>query len=268
MRYKIQEAARMLGISPQTLRFYEQYGISVHERVGDGQYRHYSDTSIDLLMSLRKCRNCGFTVAQTAEIIRQEDAAQLVLTLQGRAEAMERQAEMQTRIAQSMRAAAELMKRSESLIGRYEVRKRPAGCALMIKRPGTERLDAHAMARVAEWAEWMPLVRWMTRYPLERLPGEAGTEKGFVTDKKTAAFLGAERQEGVERLPECVCLYTVIRWHSARGGPIAGVREGLAYMEENGIQLAGAPVVSTFWNVNVKDDPISYGECWFPIQNE
>ena len=40
MHYKIQEAARMLGISPQTLRFYEQYGISVHERVGDGQYRH------------------------------------------------------------------------------------------------------------------------------------------------------------------------------------------------------------------------------------
>lgn len=268
MRYKIQEAARMLGISPQTLRFYEQYGISVHERVGDGQYRHYSDTSIDLLMSLRKCRNCGFTVAQTAEIIRQEDGAQLALTLQERAEAMERQAEMQMRVAQSVRATAALMRESESLIGRYEMRKRPAGCALIIKRPWMERLDAHAMARVAEWAEWMPLVRWMTRYPLERLSEEARTEKGFMTDEKTAEFLGTERQEGVERLSECVCLYTVIRWHSAQGGPIAGVREGLAYMDKNGIRAAGAPLVSTFWNVNVKDDPLSYGECWFPIQNE
>ena len=258
----------MLGISPQTLRFYEQYGISVHERVGDGQYRHYSDTSIDLLMSLRKCRNCGFTVAQTAELIRQEDGARLARALQERAEAMERQAEMQTRMAQSMRAIARLIRQTESLIGRYEVRRRPAGCVLILRQAGTERLDAQAMARVAQWAEWMPLVRWMTRYPLEDLPSEAGMEKGFMMDEKTAAFLGAERQEGAERLPECACLYTVLRWHSAQGEPIAGVREGLAYMQKKGIRAAGAPVVSTFWNVNAKDNPISYGECWFPIADQ
>ena len=266
MRYKIQEAAKMLGISPQTLRFYEQYGISMHERVGEGQYRHYSDTSMDLLMSLRKCRNCGFTVAQTAGIIRQENGVQLAHMLQERADALERQARMQLHIAESMRSTAALTRQSESLIGRYEARLWPAAYALVIKQVQTERLEAEAMARVAEWVEWLPLVRWMIRYPVEELATQERADRGFLVDEKTAAFLGVDGREDVERLSECACLYTVIRWHSARGGPIAGVREGLAHMKTNGIPLAGAPIVSTFWNVDANSDPLSYGECWFPIR--
>ncbi len=266
MRYKIQEAAKMLGISPQTLRFYEQYGISMHERVGEGQYRHYSDASMDLLMSLRKCRNCGFTVAQTAGIIRQEDGGRLALTLRERAQEMEKQARMQMRIAESMRAIAALTQQSEPLIGRYEARRRPAACVMVVQHAQVERLDAQAMARVAEWVEWLPLARWMTRYPVAELPAQARADRGFLVDEETAAFLGVGSQEGIERLEECDCLYTIIRWHSARGGPIDGVREGLSYMQKNGLVLAGAPLVSTFWNVDANNDPISYGECWFPIR--
>ena len=43
MKYKIGTVARLLGVSPQTLRLYEQNGILTSERVeGENGYRYYS----------------------------------------------------------------------------------------------------------------------------------------------------------------------------------------------------------------------------------
>ena len=255
----------MLGISPQTLRFYEQYGILTHERTGEGGYRQYTDVSMDLLMSLRKCRNCGFTVAQTAEILREEDGGRIGEALEARAETLERQAEMQLRIAKSLRATAVLARRGDEGMDRYEERERPESFAMVVKRAGAKRPEPHAMDQVGIWAEWLPLVRWMIRYQPDDLEAGERPDLGVIVDAQNAAFLGVERLPGIERIPACPCLYTLMRWRTGTGELLDCLRRGAGEAARRGWVLCGAPVVSTLWNAGAKEEPVSRGEFWFPI---
>lgn len=266
MRYKIHEAAKMLGISPQTLRFYEQYGILTHERAGEGGYRQYTDVSMDLLMSLRKCRNCGFTVAQTAQILREADGGRIGEALEERAETLERQAEMQLRIAGSLRATAALTRRVEAGAGRFEERERPEGVARVVKRAGAQRPEPSAMEQVGIWAEWLPLVRWMIRYRPDDLEKGERPDYGFIVDAKNAAFLGVEELAGIEHIPPCACLYTLMRWRTGTGEVLDCVRRGAEEADRRGLRLCGAPIVSTLWNAGATQEPVSCGEFWFPIE--
>ena len=148
MHYKIHEVAKMMGISPQTLRFYEQYGILPHERIGEGKYRQYSDESVDLLMSLRKCRNCGFTVAQTAELLKSRDTTQVPRMIAEQAEKLKRHAELELRIAQSMSRSAERAATIEEKLGDFQPVERPETYWLPVQPGGGMRPSAGIMEHI------------------------------------------------------------------------------------------------------------------------
>ena len=263
MKYKIHEAAKMMGVSPQTLRFYEQYGIQVNERVGDGKYRQYSDVNMDMLMSLRKCRNCGFTVAQASQVLRETDDAQLCGMLEERAKDMRHQAEMMTRMAQALTAAEELMRNVESRLDCFEERMRPAFCIKTILRGRDGSIGQKEMQEVALWADWLPIAVWFTRCEKDDLNEGTKMERGFMLDEENADFLGVH-QQGVEYVRQRRCLYAVMRWNPAEGGVLACMRRGIEQVEKRGLHLTGRPMVKTIWNIDAKQIPVSYGEFYFP----
>lgn len=258
----------MLGISPQTLRFYEQYGILTHERTGDGNYRQYSDVSMDLLMSLRKCRNCGFTVAQTADILSCEDGEAMAKMLDARAKTLAHQAEMQRRIVERLHATAGLLEQLKARIGCYEEREREAAYTMIVKRAGAQRPEPKAMEQAGMWAEWLPLVRWMTRYQPDDVHAAQRPDMGFVVDADNAAFLGVPELPGIEQIPAQACLYTVMRWRPALGELPIRMREGCEELERRGYRLAGPALAYTLWNAGAREGAVSYGEFWFPIDTD
>lgn len=263
MHYKIHEVAKMLGISPQTLRFYEQYGILPHERIGEGKYRQYSEEGVDLLMSLRKCRNCGFTVAQTAELLRCGGSAQFTQLLANQAERLARHAELERRIAQSMRQAVARAETLEARLGRWQTRLRPVTYCLPVKC-GEDRPSAQDMEHIGALADWLPLVKWAMRFPAA---GE-GVDMGFAAEEETAAFLGFNTLAGAERLEARPCVYTLLRWPSGRAGAQQAVRAQAQALAAAGHALAGSAMVYVLWNFRAEEQGVTYGECWYPLQEK
>ncbi len=264
MKYKIHEAAKMMGVSPQTLRFYEQYGIQINERVGDGKYRQYSEANMDMLMSLRKCRNCGFSVAQASQVLRETDDARLCGMLKERAKDMQHQAELMTRMARAISATAELMSSVESRLDCFEERMRPAFCIKTILRGREGSIGQKEMQEVAVWADWLPIAVWFARCEQDDLLEGTKMERGFMLDQDSAEFLGVN-QHGGECVRERACLYAVMRWNPAEGGVLACMRRGVEQVEKRGLRLTGRPMVKTIWNIDTWQMPESYGEFYFPI---
>lgn len=261
MHYKIHEVAKMMGISPQTLRFYEQYGILPHERIGEGKYRQYSDESVDLLMSLRKCRNCGFTVAQTAELLKSRDTTQVPRMIAEQAEKLKRHAELELRIAQSMSRSAERAATIEERLGDFQPVERPETYWLPVKQGGGMRPSAGIMEHIGTLSDWLPLVTWVMRFP-----SGGAVEMGFAARATTAEFLGFDRLPGVHRLPACRCMYALMRWPSGEAGASAAVTEGIQTLQKQGVCVCDAPMVSTLWNLRIDDKGTTYGEGWYPIK--
>ena len=262
MHYKIHEVAKMMGISPQTLRFYEQYGILPHERIGEGKYRQYSDESVDLLMSLRKCRNCGFTVAQTAELLKSRDTTQVPRMIAEQADKIRRHAELELRIAQCMSRAAERAATIEEKLGVFQSVDSPEMYWLPVKRGGGARPATGIMEHIGTLSDWLPLITWIMRFPLD---GEA-VEMGFAARAETAEFLGFNQLPGVHKMPACRCMYMLMRWPSGEAGASAAVAEGIQILQRQGMCVSDAPVVSTLWNLRIDDKGTTYGEGWYPIK--
>ncbi len=261
MKYRIKDAAKMLGLSPQTLRFYERYGIFPDERIGEGQYRQYSELGIDMLMSLRKCRNCGFTVAQTAQLLTEADGGKLAAVFQERAKSLRQQAQLELRIAESLADIAHFAGHMEERLEIYDVRQRPESYAFITKSAGNDRPDPQIMEDIGVYAGWLPLAKWMMR-----CHGDMQTDMGFLLPAENALLFDTAQMEKAEHLPSCRSIYTIMQWKNGATGVHACIQRGEAHIRSMGREIAGAPIVTVLWNTNAGGERSSYGEFWFPLE--
>ena len=62
MEYTIQELARLAGVTPRTLRWYDQIGLLKPSRVADSGYRYYGPAEVDRLQDILYHRALGFSL--------------------------------------------------------------------------------------------------------------------------------------------------------------------------------------------------------------
>ncbi|MDO4837356.1 MAG: MerR family transcriptional regulator [Clostridia bacterium] len=256
MHYRINEVASMLGISPQTLRFYEQYGIMLHERVGDGNYRQYGDDSIDALMTLRKYRNCGFTVAQTAKIVMEQNMTKTAEALESQADKLLWQAEMNKLIAAKMQENVKQLRWLRKKTMEFELCKNQQMYIIPVKTRADENISANMMKQIGDIVAWLPLLKWATCF----IEGQESVSNGFVVQEEDAVFLGIDQWASSIKLPETVYLKCVTQWSTETlPDKIAEVQRTIGDTEEN---LSGRIMAMTTGNYHDGEKTFSYGEIW------
>lgn len=76
MSYSIQALAQLAGLSPRTLRYYDQIGLLPAQRNPQNGYREYSAAQVDQLQRIRYWQAFGFTLAEIQELLTQSLADQ------------------------------------------------------------------------------------------------------------------------------------------------------------------------------------------------
>lgn len=78
---KIQTLARITGLSPPAIRYYEKEGLldERHVRREANNYREYTEEAAEHLLTIRRIQSAGFTLAELRELIREKDAYGLSL---------------------------------------------------------------------------------------------------------------------------------------------------------------------------------------------
>ena len=80
----IHQIARLLRISPQTIRMYERYGILKPERCDDNGYRTFNRNNITVLIKSRVYQSMGFSMKQVARLIHQASSEDCLQAMNGR----------------------------------------------------------------------------------------------------------------------------------------------------------------------------------------
>ena len=62
--------ARRAGVSPPTIRYYEDIGLLVPPLRSSSGYRRYSDTTVEELRFIRKAQALGFSLEEIGDILR------------------------------------------------------------------------------------------------------------------------------------------------------------------------------------------------------
>lgn len=100
--YKIGEVARLLGLTTQALRFYEQEGV-VMPRKSENGTRYYTFDELHKLLSFKKYRMAEFTVQDIVEHLRTDTLASLSSQLDDKCDELIARSEELLRRAQALR---------------------------------------------------------------------------------------------------------------------------------------------------------------------
>jgi len=73
MEYTVQKLAEIAGISPRTLRFYDEKGLLKPQRINSSGYRIYSSAQINLLHQIMLYKEMGLPLEEIKEIIYSEN---------------------------------------------------------------------------------------------------------------------------------------------------------------------------------------------------
>jgi DNA-binding transcriptional MerR regulator len=72
---RIQEAAAEVGLTPRSVRYYEELGLLRPAARSEGDYRLYDDTDLERLRFIKGLRDdAGFSLAEIAQLM-EDDAA-------------------------------------------------------------------------------------------------------------------------------------------------------------------------------------------------
>ncbi|MFT6267247.1 MAG: MerR family Zn(II)-responsive transcriptional regulator of zntA [Alphaproteobacteria bacterium] len=66
---KISQLAKLTGMSTHTLRYYEKSGLITSIKRSGNNYRAYSKDDVATALFIKRCKQSGFSLAETAKLI-------------------------------------------------------------------------------------------------------------------------------------------------------------------------------------------------------
>jgi len=131
---RVGEVAERLGVSPRTIKYYEELGLVQPEARSPGGFRLYGEEEVERLERILRMKGIGYSLATIRELLAVRDAAQeadkatVLREVTGRLK--ERERESTARIQRMQ----DDLKRAEAL--REELRRDIALCERRIKELG------------------------------------------------------------------------------------------------------------------------------------
>ena len=85
--YSINKLAKLAGVSPRTLRYYDEIGLLSPRRISSNSYRVYGQKEVDLLQQILFYRELGVPLEEIKNIVWSKDY-NVQVALQGHLEAL------------------------------------------------------------------------------------------------------------------------------------------------------------------------------------
>lgn len=276
MKYKIGDVSKILGISPDLVRYYEKKGVVSPVKNKSNDYRYYETRDTNFLIDCLFYKNFGFSIEETAELVRNCSMDEI----SHRFDANERQLEETIRRSQLLlrrsREYRETVAGIPAHLGQCSFRERPA-CIYYINRHNqVYNTEPRMQAVTQQWLKYLPFSRRSFIVPQNALLSASPADDfqwGFSLSEDYAAILGASAEPPVMRIPAQHCVYTVFSSPDSSFSP-RYLDYAVAFIREQGLSLCG-DVYGNLLISSREDGPLAltpgqpqlagYFEAWLPV---
>ena len=153
--YKIGEVAKLLGLTTQALRFYEQEGV-VTPRKSENGTRYYPFDELHKLLSFKKYRMAEFTVQDIREHLRADTLSDLSAQLDDKCDELIARSEELLRRAQALRQFRHEVDEASRNLGIFTECMRPALYMQEYALNDLEELRAREQREISAYIEALP----------------------------------------------------------------------------------------------------------------
>ena len=265
-KYRIGEVAALLGISAQTLRYYEDEGLVRPEKRDGSAYRYYSGWDLILLSTYRHYRAFEFTLEDSNALLHAESTHAVLDTLRRQELALEEKIRAYQQMLSTIRAWREEACATQALIGQYRVERNVRTWLLPFQEQEQLCRDEHTKQQLARWYACIPYV--YTGLTCTCMPGGRAPDTyrmNLCLADVALPFLGISDRDGLVEFPETDCLHTAFQLDEAifcSGEPFLRMHEQAAVM---GLKLQGQFICRLNLTCSNDGQIRSLADCFAPL---
>ena len=271
VKYKIGDVSRILGISPDLLRYYEKKGIVHPVKDAHNDYRYYEPWDINFLMDCIWYKSFHFGIDQVAEIISDSTADEVADILDQKVvelRAQIRRNELLVRRAREHRAD---LGRLKNQLGQCVLRDSPE-IVRYIHRYNYIYDNSEALQTLSQqWLEYMPFTHRCFEMPVEDISGKKGEGRfswGFSLTPDYVRELGVKVEPPVVRLTSQPSIYTVFTSAGKGNFSPRKLEYVVDFAQEHGLALKGDARGNLLASVLENGELTGFFEAWIPYETE
>ena len=267
MRYKIGDVSRILGISPDLIRYYEEKGVVAPQKDPYNNYRYYDTWDINFLIDCLWFKNFGFGIEQVAHIVSQDTYDELVGNLSGKGDEIEAAIRFQELLLHRLRKYAENLRSLRGFIGQCDIR-RSAEFVRYLNRYNTMYdNDAELQTLTRQWLRYMPFSRRYFEVSEDGLHSEGDDYAwGFSIGMQYVEEFGIAIKPPVKHVPSQLCIHSAFT-STGKDRFTARHLDFLAdYADQNQLKVAGCAFGNLACSVVEKGEITGFFEVWLPIE--
>lgn len=268
MLYKIGDIAKMLGLTPEGLRFYEECGIVTPKKITGSSYRYYDTWDLHLLVSARSYRSLGFSLQEIADIINSNQPLDISAMLNAREKELEESLLLSLNLLKRSTQLRTLFQEYQSMDYRYRIENSPGFYFVNIQDEYSLKNSLTSLSLSYEWITKIPFVFsciFLAKDELEK--GGDKFQVGLGIDEKFAQFLKVKEDDKVNYFPPRRSVYTTLPASSELIFSSANLSEALSYIHTHRLKLAGDVFLMVF-NIHQEKETRKCAHCvWLPIED-
>lgn len=194
MLYKSGTVSKILGISKETLRYYEKKGIVVPVYDKNSGYRYYNSIQVNNLMLCKMYRQIGFNSEQIVELLGSETIAQKILFFRQQKEVLEKEILWKQQVLNALDGLVYQYAEFEERVGQFWIEEQPR-MLIVQNQMDTVFSDQSDLTKVIhQWLNAYPIVYHLSFYTLNSdLNGLNHSTFGFCCPEQEAVIMGLDK---------------------------------------------------------------------------
>ena len=275
MRYKIGEVSKILDIPVETIRFYETKKLINPHKDRYSGYRYYTDRDINTLLDYMRFRKMGFSLLESAEILRQHDWKKFLGNLNDKIDDAEKMARFYELKAIKLKNYKNVVQNIPLLLGEYQEVIRPEGFMYINRRyrdGKVEYLGASESGGVFKsMTENLIFVENVYCLRQEYLESDRNTvefDVGFTMKKKWMDTLGVQSMPLTERIFPVKSLYTMLIVNDPLHYSKEIFADAFEKMRKFDMRLSGDILGNQIVSIDDSGVKTRYMEVWIPFENK
>lgn len=205
--YRIGDYAHYMGVTPDFLKHYEQFGL-VTSKTRENGYRYYPFYQSSKLLECMKLRSYGVPLRDMEEILNEDSVEKVQEKLEKRVEAIRRQIKFGQAVMEEYAWFSGWLERTRDKTGDWHVEEWEEMYFLPHSN-GRDFLDDSQIYEVLkDWVAWMPVVKSCKEI---RSPDGKEYSWGLIVPAEFARKQGIPISGVVQSLPRCKMLFCDFR---------------------------------------------------------
>jgi DNA-binding transcriptional MerR regulator len=269
MRYKIGEVARILGISPDLIRYYEEKGVVSPEKDPYNNYRYYDTWDINYLIDCLWYKNFGFGLDQVAHMVSLCTYDMLVDGFEEKAEEIRVSIRHQALLLQRIQTFKERLAETKSHVGQCRLRQNAAFCYYINRHNSEYDNRAQTIELSRRWLKYMPFSRRYFEIPEEAMAGGGDDYVwGFSLGTQYVEEFGIEIAPPVREMSPTLCIHSAFTNAGRDRFSARKLDFLLDYAREHNLVPTRGAFGNLVCSVVENGEQTGYFEVWLPVKKD